>query len=317
MAKPRIFISSTYYDLKHIRSDLERYIFEQGYDAVMNEKGHIPYGSTEKLEEYCYKEIELCDILVAVIGGRFGSESKEKDYSVSNLELKTAREKGKQVYIFIEKSVASEYKTYEANKNVKGLSFTAVTDVRVYKFLDEVYSLTLNNQIQTFESAKDIISYLKEQWAGLFQRLLSDEARQKEVDLISDLKNTSKTLNQLVEYLVSEKSKGESAVSDILLSNHPAFNEIKTKLDIPYRIIFQNKKELDQVLSARRFEEGMEVFDNWVRSNCYSWRHTEKDLILHVKQSIFDSDESLRIYTPNEWDPSWVELEDLDFDIPF
>ncbi|HDI3138782.1 TPA: DUF4062 domain-containing protein, partial [Vibrio cholerae] len=38
MAKPRIFISSTYYDLKHIRSDLERFISEQGYDAVLNEK---------------------------------------------------------------------------------------------------------------------------------------------------------------------------------------------------------------------------------------------------------------------------------------
>ncbi|HDI3138820.1 TPA: DUF4062 domain-containing protein, partial [Vibrio cholerae] len=278
-------------------------------------KGHIPYGSTEKLEEYCYKEIELCDILVSIIGGRFGSESREKDYSVSNIELKTARDKGKQVYIFIERSVASEYKTYEANKNIEGMSYTAVSDVRVYKFLDEVYSLTLNNQIQTFESAKDIAGYLKEQWAGLFQRLLSDDARQKEVDLVADLKNTSKTLNQLVEYLVNEKSKGESAVADILLSNHPAFNDIKTKLDIPYRIIFQNKKELDQVLSARRFEEG-DFFDIWIKEGFHSWRHKEKDLILHVKQSIFDDEGVLKIYTPSEWDSSWVELDDIS-DIPF
>lgn len=95
MAKPRIFVSSTYYDLKHIRADVERFIREQGYDPVLNEKGHIPYGSAERLEEYCYKEIELCDILVSVIGGRFGSESKNEDYSVSNLELKTAIDKGR------------------------------------------------------------------------------------------------------------------------------------------------------------------------------------------------------------------------------
>ncbi|HDZ9241975.1 TPA: hypothetical protein RUZ16_003677, partial [Vibrio cholerae] len=174
---------------------------------------------------------------------------------------------------------------------------------------------TLNNQIQTFESAKDIAGYLKEQWAGLFQRLLSDDARQKEVDLVADLKNTSKTLNQLVEYLVNEKSKGESAVADILLSNHPAFNDIKTKLDIPYRIIFQNKKELDQVLSARRFEEG-DFFDIWIKEGFHSWRHKEKDLILHVKQSIFDDEGVLKIYTPSEWDSSWVELDDIS-DIPF
>ena len=30
MARPRIFISSTYYDLKNVRADLERYIRERG-----------------------------------------------------------------------------------------------------------------------------------------------------------------------------------------------------------------------------------------------------------------------------------------------
>lgn len=317
MAKPRIFVSSTYYDLKHIRSDLERFIQEQSYDAILNEKGNIPYGSSEKLEEYCYKEIELCDILVAIVGGRFGSESRDKDYSVSNLELKTAREKGRQVYIFIDKAVAAEYKTYEANKNIENMSYTAVDDVRVYKFLDEVYSLTLNNQIRTFESVTDITTYLKEQWAGLFQRLLSEESRQKEANLIDDLKHTSKTLNQLVEYLVAEKSKGESAVSDILFSNHPAFNEVKNKLDIPYRVIFQDKNELDQILKARRYEDGFESFDDWVKDGFFSWKHKEKELILHVNECIFDEDENLKIFTPNEWDNSWIELKDLPDDIPF
>ena len=80
MAKPRIFVSSTYYDLKYIRADLDRFIREQGYESVLNEKGHIPYGSAEKLEEYCYKEIELCEVLrevkeceLCAIGGMFYS----------------------------------------------------------------------------------------------------------------------------------------------------------------------------------------------------------------------------------------------------
>ncbi|WP_447500027.1 DUF4062 domain-containing protein [Acinetobacter oleivorans] len=38
MTKPRIFISSTYFDLRNIRSDLERYIKERNYDAILNEK---------------------------------------------------------------------------------------------------------------------------------------------------------------------------------------------------------------------------------------------------------------------------------------
>jgi len=205
VAKPRIFISSTYYDLKHIRADVDRFIREQGYEPVLNEKGHIPYGSSERLEEYCYKEIELCDILVSVIGGRFGSESNEENYSVSNIELKTAIEKGRQVYIFIENAVLAEYRTYEANKDNEKIVYTAVDDVRVYKFLEEVFSLPLNNQVQGFDTVQEINLYLKEQWSGLFQRLLNESARQKEVNLIEDLKNTSKTLNQLVNYMVDEK----------------------------------------------------------------------------------------------------------------
>lgn len=34
MAKPRIFVSSTYYDLKHIRSSPENVIESSGYEDI-------------------------------------------------------------------------------------------------------------------------------------------------------------------------------------------------------------------------------------------------------------------------------------------
>ena len=37
MAKPRVFISSTFYDLKQIRADLDNFILGLGYDVVRNE----------------------------------------------------------------------------------------------------------------------------------------------------------------------------------------------------------------------------------------------------------------------------------------
>ena len=87
MAKPRIFISSTFYDLRHVRADLERFIRDMGYDPVLNERGAIPYGKESALEEYCYREIDLCDIVVAIIGGRYGSGSDSEPYSISQMEL--------------------------------------------------------------------------------------------------------------------------------------------------------------------------------------------------------------------------------------
>ncbi|WP_222102500.1 DUF4062 domain-containing protein [Gilliamella apicola] len=44
MAKPRIFISSTFYDLKHIRHDLHSFIESLGYEPIRNKEGNISYG---------------------------------------------------------------------------------------------------------------------------------------------------------------------------------------------------------------------------------------------------------------------------------
>ena len=77
MAKPRVFVSSTFYDLKQVREDLDRFISGLGYEAVLHEEGDVAYGKESPPEAYVHREIELCDILICVIGGRYGSESQE------------------------------------------------------------------------------------------------------------------------------------------------------------------------------------------------------------------------------------------------
>ncbi len=319
MAKPRIFVSSTYYDLKHVRGDVERFIKEQGYEPILNEKGNIPYGSEKRLEEYCYKEIDLCDILVSVVGGRFGTQSQDGNYSISNLELKTAIDKGKQVYIFVDKGVLTEHRTYTRNKGNADVSYAAVDDIRVYQFLDEVFALPLNNQVHPFETVYEITTHLKEQWAGLFQRLLSEGGRQKEINLIESLRATSKTLSQTVEYLVSEKAKGDQAIKEILLSNHPAFQSIRQKLNIGFRVFFQNHAELSQLLKAFSYEEGISGYDEWVKEGFFSWKLGT--VFIHVSEHIFDEESRLKPYTPLEWNEDWImyvnTYDDFDDDIPF
>lgn len=63
MAKTRIFISSTFYDLKQVRADLGSFIRSLGYDVVRNEEGNIQcagYLNASILErELTYPEGEL------------------------------------------------------------------------------------------------------------------------------------------------------------------------------------------------------------------------------------------------------------------
>jgi hypothetical protein len=74
MARPRIFVSSTYYDLRHIRSSLELFIESLGYDSILSEKGDIAYLHDTPLDESCYREAASSDMLILIIGGRYGSE---------------------------------------------------------------------------------------------------------------------------------------------------------------------------------------------------------------------------------------------------
>ncbi len=324
MAKPRVFISSTYYDLKNVRADLERYIRERGYEPVRNERGQIAYGTEEKLEEYCYKEVELCDILLAIIGGRYGTESDHGAYSISQKELKTALDLGKPVYIFVEKDVLSEHRTYQRNKSVKNFQCVAVDDKRVYEFLDEVVALPMNNPIAPFETSADIIAYLQEQWAALFQRMLQGAARQKEVLLIEDMKSMTATLKQLVTFLASEKTKGEQAVRDILLINHPMFVQLRKLLKVPYRVFFTSLSEFNIWIEQRSFAQVEEKMWDSPKEKEWVKRVRTRQTLLKIHIKVFDEEGRLRSYTPEEWDSNLVKVEETEVkedassdDVPF
>lgn len=311
MARPRVFISSTYYDMRNVRADLERFIREQGYDPVLFERGHIPYGTAKTLEEDCYREISACDILINIIGGKFGTDSKDARYSISQNELKTAAKLGKQIYIFVERPVYAEYSTYLANKGLKGFTPSSVNDLRVFKFVEEVYSLPGMNPLHPFEISEDIISFLREQWAGLFQTLLQEHARQKEVSVLEKIESTASTLNQLVNFLTEERSKGDQAIKDILLSNHPLFGSLRNTLEIPYRVFFENLSEMEALLGARKTEkvDAAGWDDSAYREYICEWFKQKK--LLKVRADLFDEQGKLSIIKADEWKDEYVRFQDL------
>src|ERR1700683_3343778 len=119
MARPKVFVSSTYYDLRYIRASLEIFIESLGFDAILSEKGDIAYTSDRPLDESCYREVENADIFTLILGGRYGSEvssgsKKPKDFfdryeSITKKEYSSAIDKDIPVYILIEKAVYAEY----------------------------------------------------------------------------------------------------------------------------------------------------------------------------------------------------------------
>lgn len=324
MAKPRIFISSTFYDLKQIRTDLDFFIESIGYDCIRNEEGDIPYGKEEALEEYCYKEIKNIDILVSIIGGRFGSESKRNNSSISQIELRSALKENKQVYVFIEKNVMAEYETYLLNKE-NSIQFRHVDDVRIYKFIEEIRSLNNNNNIKGFETSNEITKYLKDQFAGLFQRFLEEQTRLKEVSLIKNLEKTAQTLNKLVTFLSDDNRDKDGEINRILMINHPLVEQLRTLLDIPYNFYIEGFNDLKELLRARGFGYvGDSALEDDILGKGYHYfskRSNKSTLDIDICMDLFDDDLKLRFIKKTDWDDDNVlfkEIEDEDDDeLPF
>ena len=219
MAKPRIFISSTYYDLKYIRGALNNFISSMGYEPILSEKGDIAYQPDKPLDESCYREVENSDMLVLIIGGRYGSESTKnktnqsktfnsKYDSITKEELKTAIKEDIPVYIMIERPVFSEYETYLENKDNKTIKYAHVDSVNIFLLIEQILALPRNNPIFQFEKFDDIESWLKEQWAGLFRELLHRIKTQKALSSlgsqVNDLNEISTTLKSYLEQIVTK-----------------------------------------------------------------------------------------------------------------
>ena len=214
MAKPRVFVSSTYFDLKHIRASLDLFIDSLGFEPVLSEKGDIAYTHDRPLDESCYREAENSDIFVLVVGGRYGSEVSSDKKRVSNefferydsitrKEYESAAGRDIPIYILLEKGVHSEYQTYLRNKEVKSISYAHVDSVNVFVLIEDILSRPRNNPIQTFERFEEIENWLRDQWAGLFRELLRRQSQQQQLAGLSaqvgDLKATNETLKKYLE----------------------------------------------------------------------------------------------------------------------
>jgi hypothetical protein len=226
MARPRIFVSSTYYDLKHLRSSLENFIESLGFEAILSEKGDIAFLPERPLDESCYREAGTADIFVLIIGGRYGSEKSgekaemPKDFfdryeSITKKEYESAVESNVPTYILIEKAVYSDFETFLENKDNTSIIYAHVDSVNIFHFINFIFSQPRNNPVYQFDRYKDIEIWLREQWAGLFRELIHQRSAQAQISSlasqVAQLAEISKTLKSYLEEVVSKVSPEDSA----------------------------------------------------------------------------------------------------------
>ncbi len=181
--KPQIFISSTFYDLKYIREDLENFVKSHDYEPLMFENGDIGYIPGNSLDISCYEAVKNSDMSILIIGSEYGSAAngEKKDLSneyisVTRNEFRTAINANIPVFVMIDKKVMTEYEIYDANYNSieienRKMKFPTTKNINVFRFIKEVKSIK-NLPIQEFEKSADIKKFIGKQWADMFKNYL-------------------------------------------------------------------------------------------------------------------------------------------------
>ena len=86
---PTVMVSSTLYDLRQLRQDLTSFLQDSlGYRALLSELPSFPVSPDLDTTENCRRRVEEdADVLLLVVGGRYGSIDDRSGKSITNLEV--------------------------------------------------------------------------------------------------------------------------------------------------------------------------------------------------------------------------------------
>ncbi len=280
MAKPKIFISSTYYDLKHIRNNLKSFILGYGYEPVLFEEGDITFDFHLPLDESCYLEIQNCHMLILIIGGRYGSpkssveetllsnENENKLYenytSITEQEYLTAVKNNIPSFVFIRREVLGEYRTYQMNKSNENIIYAHVDNVSIFKLIELIYQKKSGNFIKEFNLIEDITNWLKFQWAGLFTKFLNQEK------VIIELKSANEQLKELKTVTDVIKKYSESIMNKIKPVDFEKLIKEKTQnIDLKKAERFCSEDLIVYILSTGFDEDSIFIFEKFNTSDSF------------------------------------------------
>ena len=204
MPAPKVFISSTCYNLSMAREQLRSFLLKLGYEPVMSEYSDVLYDPRTHTHTSCLQEVPNADLFIVLIGSRFGGtivpealnsidieslvnssfdvtilDNPEK-LSITQLEVLKAIDSSVPVFAFIDEKVMHDHHVYQKNKElVDKIHFPSIDKPEsaryIFEFINFLTHRNKGNSVISFRRVEDIEIHLRKQWSSLFQRLLREQ----------------------------------------------------------------------------------------------------------------------------------------------
>lgn len=127
----KIFISSTYEDLKNARKEAIAIVDRFG-QAIAMEKF---FASNHQSKDVCLKKLQECDAIIVILGFKYGSIDKSDEISFTEIEYNTAKILGLPVFVFQKCQPDGSWRSKETDtdRSNKLLAFKSRLDEENYR----------------------------------------------------------------------------------------------------------------------------------------------------------------------------------------
>lgn len=238
MAKPRIFLSSTCYDLSMIRDELTNFLEDRGFEVINSERDSFGVTPGRHSQTVCLEAVDLADYLLLLIGKHRGGTYIGSEQSITNEEYNRAILKGIPCIVCVLREIEEYRATYKSNP---GWSHShIVDDPRIFHFIDYIASAHSDNWIHKFDKIEDIRKIITTQLAHYLylysQSIIPHAARQRDPGPISTpfpsnlgilqtrpleqddetiLRNGLKKLHEIMTTIVTDNAKQDSKIEKL------------------------------------------------------------------------------------------------------
>ncbi len=289
MSALKVFISSTCYDLTYVRESLRKFILSLGHEPIMSDYSDILYDPRNHTHTNCVDAVNNCDMLVFIIGGRYGgnavieaeslidfetikketrieSLTRNDKHSITQVEVLKAIQRGVPIYTFVKQDVYSDHHLYEKNKNnpyLDQIVFPSIekkeTAKYIFEFINVVRLRNHGNNLFPFNTEGEIEETLKKQWSSYFQKLLKEQYNTSERKENSALEQKVDELEKLIWKFINETPRDRRLLPEskqickriLWVDDYPINNETVIKF-------FEGQDiEFDIALST---EQGLELY---------------------------------------------------------
>lgn len=169
-----MFVSSTCYDLAEERNQLRQFISDLGHEPILSEYNEILYDFNEHTHVSCVREISNADMVILVIGTRFGGVAIDETKKI--IDLAILQEK---IHI---KDISEIFNTIIKEKKIeKDLEEKAKSENKSYKAKSIGFSITQYEVLKAIEEDIPVYVFINERINNFY-------------DFYSENKNTSKDL---------------------------------------------------------------------------------------------------------------------------